>query len=109
MEEGTLDLSVSSEHDCRQRLPEERQTMHDKLRQVVVFEDARPMLARLALNRLTDAGIRAFLDNETTWQVMGDLPGSMIAPPCVVVSEGDADRARQIIADFMAEETSNAE
>jgi len=75
----------------------------DDYRQVVVFADAQPALAHLVRNRLAEVGIKAFIDNDATWQAAGDLPGSAIAPPRVVVAQADAERARKIVAEFTAE------
>jgi len=77
--------------------------MDDPYRQVVVFADARPVLAHLVQERLEEAGIKAFLDHEDTWQVMGDLPGSIVSPPRVVVAAADEERARKIVDQFEEE------
>ena len=74
------------------------------LRQVAVYADARPVLAQLLRDRLIEAGIKAFIENEDAWQGMGDLPGSLIGPPRVAVAAADEAQAREIVAEFEAEE-----
>ncbi len=76
--------------------------MSDEERQIVVFSDARPALANMVRNRLAEAGIEAFVENETLWQAAGDLPGGAITPR-VVVAEIDAAAAREIVAEFRRE------
>ncbi len=77
--------------------------MNDPYRQVVVYSDARPVLAHLLRDRLEEAGIKAFVENEQSWQGMGDLPGSIVAPPRVLVAAADETRAQEIVAEFKAE------
>ncbi|HVU88756.1 MAG TPA: DUF2007 domain-containing protein [Pirellulales bacterium] len=71
-------------------------------RQVVVFADARPTLASLVHNRLAEAGIESFVENEFLGQAAGDLPAGAIMPR-VVVAEADAEDAHQVVADFRRE------
>ncbi len=76
--------------------------MSDEERQIVVFSDTRPALANMVRNRLAEAGIEAFVENETLGQAAGDLPGGAITPR-VVVAEIDAAAAREIVAEFRRE------
>jgi hypothetical protein len=78
--------------------------MDDPLRQIVVYSDARPVLAQLLRDRLIEAGIKAFIENEDAWQAMGDLPGSLMGPPRVVVAAANEAQAREIVAEFESEE-----
>ena len=77
--------------------------MNDPHSQVVVYTDARPILAQLVRDRLEEAGIQAFVENLESWLGMGDLPGTNIASPRVIVAASDADKAREIVAEFNAE------
>ena len=70
--------------------------------QVVVFTDARPELAYLVRDRLVEAGIEAFLENEALRQGAGELPWYSIAPR-VVVAETDAEAAHEIVREFLDE------
>jgi hypothetical protein len=76
--------------------------MSSKDRQVVIFADARPMLANLVHNRLAEAGIESFVENEFLGQAAGDLPRGAIVPR-VVVAEADADDAHEVVAEFQRE------
>lgn len=76
--------------------------MRSKERQVVVFADARPALVGLVHNRLAEAGIESFVENEFLGQAAGDLPVGAIMPR-VVVAEADAEDAEEIVAEFQRE------
>ena len=76
--------------------------MSSKERQVVVFADARPALVGLVHNRLSEAGIESFVENEFLGQAAGDLPVGAIMPR-IVVAEADADNAQDIVAEFQRE------
>jgi hypothetical protein len=76
--------------------------MRSKERQVVVFADARPALVGLVHNRLAEAGIESFVENEFLGQAAGDLPVGAIMPR-VVVAEADAEDAQEIVAEFQRE------
>src|SRR6201995_4795093 len=76
--------------------------MKSKERQVVIFADARPALVGLVHNRLAEAGIESFVENEFLGQAGGDLPAGAIMPR-VVVAEADAEDAQEIVAEFQRE------
>jgi hypothetical protein len=71
-------------------------------RQVVVFADAQPALAYLLRNRLAEAGIEAFIENESLPYGANELLPAVIGPR-VFVAEADAMAAREIVADFQRE------
>jgi len=71
-------------------------------RQIVVFADARPGLAYLVRDRLEDAGIPAFIENEGLQQGANELLPCVIGPR-VVVAAPDAPRAQVVVAEFRSE------
>ncbi|HEY1600067.1 MAG TPA: DUF2007 domain-containing protein [Pirellulales bacterium] len=71
--------------------------------QVAVFADARPGLAYMVRNRLTEAGIKSYIDNEALRYGANELLPAVI-PPRVFVSADDAEAARHIVAEFKIEE-----
>ena len=71
-------------------------------RQVVVFADAQPGLAYLVRNRLAEAGIDCFIENESLPYGANELLPAVIGPR-IVVSEADAPAAVKIVAEFRRE------
>jgi uncharacterized CHY-type Zn-finger protein len=71
-------------------------------RQVVFFADAQPALAYMLRNRLAEAGIEVFIENESLPYGANELLPAVIGPR-VVVAEADADAARKIVAEFRRE------
>ncbi len=71
-------------------------------RQIVIFADARPGLAYLVRDRLADAGIPAFIENEGLQQGANELLPCVIGPR-VVVAAPDALRAEKVVAEFRHE------
>jgi hypothetical protein len=72
--------------------------------ETVVFADARPGLAYLVRDRLVEAGIEAWIENEALGQGPTGLLPAIIGPR-VAVAESDVKAAQDIVREFLDEAT----
>lgn len=66
---------------------------------VKVYTAANPTHAHLVRGMLENHGIRAIVQGENLWGARGELPFTTESAPSVHVTDKDADRARQLIAE----------